>query len=60
MRLSPENRVATTALLAALVLLATGCGTLSEVLAPPLVSAPPPLVGEISAPEAPPTHHIAT
>jgi phospholipid-binding lipoprotein MlaA len=54
-RRSPEGRVSVAVLLPALVLLATGCGTLSEVVAPPVASTPPPLAAEASAPEATPT-----
>jgi phospholipid-binding lipoprotein MlaA len=54
-RRSPEGRVSVTVLLAALVLLATGCGTLSEVVAPPVASTPSPLAAVASAPEATPT-----
>lgn len=51
---SPETRLGVTALLVALVLLATGCGTLSEVMGPPQPLAPPPIAAEDGAPETTP------
>jgi phospholipid-binding lipoprotein MlaA len=52
---SLEHRLSVIALLGLLALLATGCGTLAEIVGPPVAPPPPPLVAETDAPEPPPT-----